>query len=301
MSTKIITVATTPPAVSTGADYNKGAPLNASEFDQNTVNLRAAVDSKANLISPSFTTPALGVATGTSFNLITGLASVAPVAPAVAAVVGTSTLAARQDHKHPTNFTATATDIKMNGTQAVGALVTFSRADHVHPSDTTRMPLAGTAGAVSFGAVTAKTYNPIYIEQSVGGGFSRALNITTRTDVGMVGLQINTIDAYTSGSDPSTGTVIPLIGINAAVCEVLINKTTSDGSGAKLQVAGGISATQTIGTTGDLKADYTVYIGNLASNPTAVSGYGRLYVDSSTGYLMCKFPNGTNKLITTNI
>lgn len=44
MSTKIITVSATPPAESSGADYNKAAPLNATEFDQNLVNLRAAVD-----------------------------------------------------------------------------------------------------------------------------------------------------------------------------------------------------------------------------------------------------------------
>lgn len=90
------------------------------------------------LDSPTMTTPSLGVATGTSFNSITGLASVAPPAPAVTAAVGTSTLAARQDHVHPTSFTATATDIKMNGTQSVGSLTTFPRADHVHPTDTSR-------------------------------------------------------------------------------------------------------------------------------------------------------------------
>jgi hypothetical protein len=44
MSTKIITVSATPPAESTGGDVNKGAPLTAAEFDQNLVNLRAAVD-----------------------------------------------------------------------------------------------------------------------------------------------------------------------------------------------------------------------------------------------------------------
>ena len=55
MATKIITVEATPPSESTGADYNKGAPLNAAEFDQNIVNLRAAVDRKASLNNPTFT------------------------------------------------------------------------------------------------------------------------------------------------------------------------------------------------------------------------------------------------------
>ena len=42
------------------------------------------------------------------------------------------------------SFTATATDIKMNGTQAVGSEATVARADHVHPSDTSRASLTGT-------------------------------------------------------------------------------------------------------------------------------------------------------------
>lgn len=39
-------------------------------------------------------------------------------------------------------FEATATNIKQNGTQSVGALSTVARADHVHPTDTTRAPVA---------------------------------------------------------------------------------------------------------------------------------------------------------------
>jgi hypothetical protein len=121
--------------------------------------LESDIALKANIASPVFTgnVTGLGVSTGTSFNSITGLASVAPVAPAVTAVVGTSTLAARQDHVHPTNFTATATDIKMNGTQAVGTLTTFPRADHVHPIDTSRAPLASPALTGTPTAPTAAT------------------------------------------------------------------------------------------------------------------------------------------------
>ena len=36
------------------------------------------------------------------------------------------------------SFEGTATNIKMNGTQAVGSLNTFARGDHVHPTDTSR-------------------------------------------------------------------------------------------------------------------------------------------------------------------
>lgn len=50
--------------------------------------------------SPALVTPNIGIATGTSFNSITGLASVNPIIAGVAAV-GTSTLTARQDHVHP--------------------------------------------------------------------------------------------------------------------------------------------------------------------------------------------------------
>ena len=107
---------------------------------------QTALDLKANLNSPVFSgnVTGLGTSTGTSFNAITGLASVAPIAPAATAALGVSTKAAREDHAHPTNFTTTATDIKMDGVQAVGVLTTFSRADHVHPSDTTKANLAST-------------------------------------------------------------------------------------------------------------------------------------------------------------
>lgn len=42
------------------------------------------------------------------------------------------------------NYEATATNIKMNGTQAVGSLDTIARGDHVHPVDTSRAPVSHT-------------------------------------------------------------------------------------------------------------------------------------------------------------
>jgi len=94
-----------------------------------------------------------------------------PLAPAVTALVGTATKFAREDHKHPTNFTSTGTDIKMNGTQAVGTLTTFPRADHVHPIDTSRAPVAsptftGTATAPSFASTVITGTAPMTVEST---------------------------------------------------------------------------------------------------------------------------------------
>lgn len=56
--------------------------------------------------SPTLVTPNIGVATGTSFNSITGLSSVVGATSGTAAV-GTSTTAARADHVHPVQTTIT--------------------------------------------------------------------------------------------------------------------------------------------------------------------------------------------------
>lgn len=73
---------------------------------------------KANLVSPTFTTPNIGVASGTSFNSITGLSAA--------------------------NGTA-------HGTAAAGVASTAARGDHVHPLQTS---VSGNAGTVTNAALT---------------------------------------------------------------------------------------------------------------------------------------------------
>ena len=61
---------------------------------------QTALNLKAPLVSPTLVTPNIGVATGTSFNSITGLSSTTPSVAGTAAI-GTSTTVARADHVHP--------------------------------------------------------------------------------------------------------------------------------------------------------------------------------------------------------
>jgi hypothetical protein len=78
-----------------------------------------------------------------------------PLIPSLNGTVGTSYRYAREGHQHPYNFTSVDTDIKMNGTQSVGALNTYPRADHIHPIDTSRAPVANPTFT---GTVTAPSY-----------------------------------------------------------------------------------------------------------------------------------------------
>lgn len=84
--------------------------------------------------SPTLVTPNIGVATGTSFNSITGLSSTTPV---------------------------------VNGTAAVGTATTAARADHVHPTDTSR---AATAGTLAQFASTTSTQLAGVISDETGTG-----------------------------------------------------------------------------------------------------------------------------------
>ena len=102
---------------------------------------QTALNLKANLASPVFTgnVTGLGVATGTSFNSITGLATVAPLV-AGTATVGTSTLAARQDHIHPVQTTITGnagTATTLQTARTINGVSFNGSANIVVPNDTT--------------------------------------------------------------------------------------------------------------------------------------------------------------------
>jgi hypothetical protein len=109
----------------------------------------------------SATTGSFTTITGTSFNSITGLASVAPLMDGTAAV-GTSTLTARQDHVHPVD---TSRQAQLNGTGFVkvsGTTVSYDNSTYLTgtkvDSFNTR---TGAVTLTSSDVTTALTYTPI--------------------------------------------------------------------------------------------------------------------------------------------
>jgi len=119
---------------------------------------------RAPLASPVFTgnVTGLGVATGTSFNSITGLSATTPV---------------------------------INGTAAVGVGTTAARGDHVHPTDTTRAPLAsptftgtvtlpaGSSGPGLLGSTSA-TVTAAGTTQGTATALTSDLNVVTTSTAG---------------------------------------------------------------------------------------------------------------------
>ena len=136
--------------------------------------------------SPVLTTPNIGVATGTSFNSITGLASVAPLIAGTAAV-GNSTLAARQDHVHPVQTSVsgnagTATKLETARTIALTGDVTYTSGVFDGSGNVT-----GTATLANSG-VTAGTYKSVTVDSK-----GRVTGGTNPNTIALYGIT----DAYT--------------------------------------------------------------------------------------------------------
>jgi len=149
----IADVTTNPHAV-TATQVGLGNVTNTSDENKPVSTAQqTALNLKANLISPSFTTPSLGVATGTSFNSITGMST-------------------------------TATDIKINGTQSAGSLNTVAKADHVHPTDTSREASLGNPSVTGYVLASTTDGTRSWVVKGGASGGTPALTLGTTNTAG---------------------------------------------------------------------------------------------------------------------
>jgi hypothetical protein len=73
---------------------------------------------------------------------------------------------------------ASATGPVMDGTQAVGTSLRYARADHVHASDTSRAPVAGSTSITTLGTIATGTWNGTTIAVANGGTGTTTGSIT---------------------------------------------------------------------------------------------------------------------------
>ena len=190
--------------------------------------------------SPTLTTPSIGVATGTSFNSITGLSSTTPIVNGTAAV-GTGTTTARGDHVHPTDTSRAAT----SGTLAQFAATTSAQLAGVISDETG-------SGALVF--ATSPTLTTPSIGVATGTSFNSITGLSSTTPVanGTAAVGVGTTTARGDHVHPTTGLGLTASGLNqfAATTSAQLAGVISDetGSGALVFATSPTLTTPVLGT-----------------------------------------------------
>lgn len=194
-----------------------------------------------------------GAISGTSFNSITGLSSTAPL---------------------------------MNGTEAVGTGVTTARADHVHPSDTTKVTKVastdnaitrfnGTTGDVQNSGVTVDDSNNINFPTGarITGDFSNA-TISNRTTLQTnVTNGMSILDIIPNGTSTVAGfsAIANSSMTNTKIANVYV---TSTGMVIDSSITGTASYNPIMFSFGDVEKNRIDTEGNIGSGTQSFNGFG---------------------------
>ena len=161
---------------------------------------------------------------------------------------------------------STATNIKMDGTQSAGSLATFAKADHVHPTDTSRVP---TTRKVNGKALSADVTLAAFVSSTdVGGAIDE---IETFLDGMESGAQVNQnafsnvkVGSTTVEADTKTDTLELVAGSNVTL--------TPDATNDKVTIASSYTDTKnTAGSTDSSSKLFIIGATSQAANPQTYS------------------------------
>lgn len=181
------------------------------------------------------------------------------------------------------SFEATATNIKMNGTQSVGSLSTVARADHVHPSDTSKQNVINTTNKLDADYIQDGSTNKVFTatEKTKLSGIASGAEVNVQSDWNQTD---STADDYIKNKptipagvivDTTLDTTSSNAIANSAVATAVNNlQNTKQNALSQTQldaVNSGIDSTKVAQI-----ATNTSNITNLQNNKIDLSGYGRL-------------------------
>ena len=159
-------------------------------------------------------------------------------------------------------YEATASNIKMNGTQAVGALNTAARGDHVHPTDTGRapvnatlannaasstLPTAGTATAVTTLLQQIRDYLRYLLASLTNGSVTKVGTATVGSTSKPVYLNAGTPTAISATVGSATQPTYLKAGTVTAITGAIDNSTTGNAA-----TASKLATARTITLSGDV-------------------------------------------------
>jgi hypothetical protein len=199
--------------------------------------------------SPTLVTPNIGVATGTSFNSITGLAIAAPLMDSIAAV-GVSTKAAREDHVHASDTTKVSISL-------LGANNGVATLDSSGKLTVSQIPDSLVGGLSYQGVWNASTNTPTLTNGTGTKGYYYKVSVAGNTTIdsnnnwslGDLIVFDGTAWDKVEGGSPDVVSVAGKVGAVTLVADDV-------GLGNVLNVAQ-LPATQTLAVTGDVTATAT--------------------------------------------
>jgi hypothetical protein len=161
------------------------------------------------------------------------------------------------------NFETTTSNIKMNGTQSVGTLSTIARADHIHPSDTSKQnTITGAATSITSSNLTI---NSALISDASG---KIAVSNVTSTELGYVSGVTSSIQ--TQLNTKATIDSPALTGAPTAPTALSTDNSTKIATTAFVKAQNYLTGNQSVTLSGDVSGSGTTSIAvTLASVGTA--------------------------------
>ncbi|MFV8343964.1 beta strand repeat-containing protein [Flavobacterium sp. XS2P39] len=226
----------------------------------------------------------LGDETGTGAVMFSASPTLTGIALAPTPVVDTNT-----DQVATTAFVLgqlSSTTPIIDGTAAIGTGKTFARADHVHPTDTSRVPAAGSSSVTTLGTITSGTWNGTAIPVANGGTgattASSGLNNLLPTQTANAGRVLQTDGANATWVTASTGdaaTANPLSQF-ATTTSAQLAGVLSDETGTGMVVFSAsptltgiaLAPTPTFDTNTDQVATTAFVLGQLSSTTPIIDG-----------------------------
>lgn len=202
-----------------------------------TVSIQAASKTQDGYMSSEAFTKLDGIAEGATANVgtVTNVSGTAPISvsngtstPTVSIAAASGSSAGSMSSGHYTKLegietgatknAATATTPKMDGTAAVGTETAYAKGDHVHPTDTSRAPLASpefsgtpTAPTATAGTSTTQIATTAFVQTAVANAVGSAFQSVVTSNTAISGA------AYKKGMFWVVGTAGTYVG---QTCEV---------------------------------------------------------------------------------
>ena len=205
---------------------------------------------------------------------ITSVGTTVTIAPAWSSITSKPTTISGLALTDLTGLSSTLPII--DGVATVGTSTTVARADHIHPTDTTRSPLAGSTSIVTLGTVTTGTWNAGNV--TVNGALAVTGNTTLTGDIAINGGDLTTTST-TANIFTSTATTLNLGGSTAT-------STVNISTGATIS---GSTKVINIGTSGVSGSTTSINLGSSTSSGSITLNQDTII--NSTGYLT--LPDGT--------